>query len=245
MEKERLVAFTDGVIAVIITIMVLELKVPHETDLAALWTSLPVFLSYALSFVYVGVYWVNHHHLFCLVDRVSGSLLWANLHFLFWLSLIPFGTGWIGEHHEVAAPVAVYGFLLLAPAMAWLALQHIIVRSQGPSSRLARAIGSDVKGKISSTLYVAGIALAFVLPTLSEVLYAVVAVMWLVPDRRLAAEMTRGAADHPAGERRPVSERTRCRPPGSADRRLPDEGDPTRASQDVSACSRAAVLHRT
>ena len=177
MEKERLLALTDGVIAVIITIMVLELKVPHGTDLADLWAALPISFSYILSFVYVGIYWVNHHHLFCLVDRVGGSLLWANLYFLFWLSLIPFGTSWIGEHHEAAAPVAVYGFLLLMPAMAWLGLQHMIARSQGPSSRLARAIGADVKGKISSALYVAGIALAFVLPALSELLYAVVALM--------------------------------------------------------------------
>ena len=195
MEKDRLAAFTDGVVAVIITIMVLELKPPHASDLGALAERVPVFLSYVLSFAYVAIYWNNHHHLFSLVDRVDGAVLWANLHMLFWLSLIPFATSWVGEDHQAALPTALYGLSLLMPALAWLALQRTIVRSQGPGSRLARALGTDVKGKLSGALYVAGILLAFVRPVLSDAIYAAVALLWFVPDRRYAAEARREGAD--------------------------------------------------
>jgi uncharacterized membrane protein len=184
MERDRLVAFSDGVIAVIITIMVLELKAPHEASLGALQQAVPVFLSYVLSFVYVGIYWSNHHHMLYLVPRVSGGILWANLHLLFWLSLVPFTTSWLGEHYDAAVPAAVYGVSLLMPSVAWYGLQTLVVRTQGPDSALARALGRDVKGKISPVFYLAGILLAFIDARLAEAIYVVVAVIWVVPDRR-------------------------------------------------------------
>ena len=187
MEKDRLIAFTDGVVAVIITIMVLELKSPHDTGAEALLGLLPVFLGYALSFVYVAIYWLNHHHMFALVRRVDGGILWANLHFLFWLSLIPWATGWIGENHGAPIPAAVYGAALLMPSLGWLMLQRAIVRGQGEGSALARALGRDLKGKASTVLYLVAIAAAFLAPAASEAIYAAVAAMWLVPDRRFAA----------------------------------------------------------
>jgi uncharacterized membrane protein len=192
MEKDRLLAFSDGVLAVIITIMVLELKTPHEPSLAALQGSIPVFLSYLLSFVYVAIYWNNHHHFFHLVDRVNGAILWANLHLLFWLSLVPFTTGWIGAYHESAVPTAVYGISLLMPALAWYVMQTVIIRAQGADSLLANAIGSDRKGKLTPLLYVAGILLAGVEPLLSDALYALVALIWLVPDQRIARTVQQG-----------------------------------------------------
>jgi uncharacterized membrane protein len=187
MTSERLTALTDGVIAVIITIMVLEMRAPAGTafrDLTALW---PVFLAYVLSFVYLAIYWNNHHHFFRLAPNVSGLILWANLHLLFWLSLVPFATAWMGAHPLAAAPTALYGACLLAASLAWYAMQAAIVRAQGPDSVLRRAIGSDFKGKASPLLYLAGIALAFVAPIFSDLLYAAVAAMWLIPDRRVEA----------------------------------------------------------
>ena len=186
MEKGRLEAFSDGVIAIIITIMVLELKVPHEADFAALAPKLPVFLSYVLSFIYVGIYWNNHHHLFQAAERVSGAILWANLHLLFWLSLIPFVTGWMGENHFAAAPTALYGMVLALCAIAYLLLQCAIVREHGRDSRIAAALGADWKGKLSLVLYLAAIGLAFVNEWLADALYVLVAALWFIPDRRMA-----------------------------------------------------------
>ncbi len=185
MKKERLNAFSDGVIAIIITIMVLELKVPHGADWAALSKLLPVFLSYILSFVYIAIYWNNHHHLMHTCERVNGAILWANMHLLFWLSLIPFATGWMGENHFAQLPTALYGLVLLMPAVAYYLLQIAIVRAHGSEGALATALGSDFKGKISPVLYLAAIALAFVLPWISHAIYVLVALMWLVPDRRI------------------------------------------------------------
>ena len=172
-------------IAVIITIMVLELKAPHDASLGALKASAPVFLSYVLSFVYVAIYWNNHHHFFHLVRHVDGGLLWANLHLLFWISLVPFATNWLGEHASAAIPTAVYGLALLMPALAWYVLQTVIVRAQGSGSALARALGRDIKGKVSPPLYLAAIVLAFVDTRISDAIYVLVALMWLVPDRRI------------------------------------------------------------
>ncbi len=192
MEKDRLVAFSDGVIAVIITIMVLELKAPHDASLGALREAAPVFLSYVLSFIYVAIYWNNHHHLFTLVQRVGGGVLWANLHLLFWLSLIPFATSWLGEHAAAPVPTAIYGVSLLMPAIAYYVLQGVLVRGQGGSgSALARALGRDAKGKLSPLLYLAGIVLAFVDTRLSDAIYVLVALMWLVPDRRIERAIQR------------------------------------------------------
>jgi uncharacterized membrane protein len=184
MEKDRLLAFSDGVLAVVITIMVLELKAPREPTLAALLADFPTFLAYVLSFVYVGIYWNNHHHFFALVSEVSGKILWANLHLLFWLSLIPFATSWIGEHPSSPVPVAVYGLSLLTPAIAWVLLQTLLIRSSGGGD-LARALGRDLKGKLSPLLYVAGIAVSFVAPWAAEALYFLVALTWLIPDSRI------------------------------------------------------------
>jgi len=184
-EKERLLAFTDGVIAVIITIMVLEMKVPQDASLRALASVIPVFLSYVLSFVYVAIYWNNHHHFFHLVRHVNGLMLWANMNLLFWLSLIPFATGWMGENHFTPVPTALYGVALLMPALAWYGLQLAIIGTQGRDSPLARAIGRDVKGKISPMLYLAGILLAFVDARISGAIYLLVALLWLIPDRRI------------------------------------------------------------
>jgi len=185
MGKTRLEAFSDGVLAIIITIMVLELKVPHETGLSALSDLLPVFLSYVLSFIYIGIYWNNHHHLLHTVSKVNGRILWANLNLLFWLSLFPFATGWMGENHFAAVPTALYGVILLMAAIAYESLQKIIVRSQGQNSLLARAVGADLKGKLSPVFYALAIPAAFVSPWLSELLYVTVALMWLVPDYRI------------------------------------------------------------
>jgi uncharacterized membrane protein len=185
MEKDRLLAFSDGVIAIIITIMVLELKVPHEASLEALAPVIPVFLTYALSFVYVSIYWNNHHHFFHLVRHVDGVMLWANLNLLFWLSLIPFATGWMGENHFAPVPTAAYGVALLMPALAWYGLQLAIIRRQGSESALARAIGRDLKGKLSPVLYVAGILCAFLDPRIANAIYVLVALMWFIPDRRI------------------------------------------------------------
>jgi len=186
MPKERLAAFSDGVIAIIITIMVLELKVPHGADWSALAKLLPVFLSYVLSFVYIAIYWNNHHHLLHTVSRVDGRILWANTHLLFWLSLIPFATGWMGENNFARHPTALYGVALLMPAIAYYILQRAIIRSHGWDSHLARAIGKDdFKGKISPVLYAAAIVFAFFIPWISYTIYVLVALMWLLPDRRI------------------------------------------------------------
>jgi uncharacterized membrane protein len=183
-------AFSDGVIAILITVMVLELRIPHGTTWSALGDSLPVLLTYLLSFVYLGIYWNNHHHLLMATDRVSGLVLWANLHLLFWLSLIPFTTGWLGENEFAATPAAAYGIVLLAASLAYFALQAAIIRTQGDSSRLALAIGRDLKGKVSPLLYAIGIGLAFVNRWLSVAIYVAVALMWLIPDRRVERTFT-------------------------------------------------------
>jgi uncharacterized membrane protein len=185
MGKGRLEAFSDGVLAIIITIMVLEMKVPQGADINALRPLLPVFLSYLLSFVYLGIYWNNHHHMFHSVQYVSGGILWANLHLLFWLSLIPFATAWMGENNFAAAPTALYGLNLLLAALAYLNLQRTIIARQGRGSLLAQAVGRDVKGKLSFMLYFIAIAATTVAPWIAWTLYVAVALMWLIPDRRI------------------------------------------------------------
>jgi uncharacterized membrane protein len=185
MTKGRLEAFSDGVIAVLITIMVLELKVPHGADWAAIEPLVPVFLTYVLSFVFLGIYWNNHHHMLHAAERVNGAILWANLHLLFWLSLVPFTTGWMGENHFAPLPTAVYGAVLLGAGIAYTILQRSIVAHHGPQSKLALALGSDLKGRLSAGLYAASIPLAFVQRGLSHAIFVVVALMWLVPDRRI------------------------------------------------------------
>ncbi len=185
MNKGRVEAFSDGVLAIIITIMVLEIKVPHGEQFSDLKGFVPVFLSYVLSFIYLGIYWNNHHHMMHTVKHVSGDILWANLHLLFWLSLIPFATGWMGENNFSAQPMALYGLTLLMAAMAYFILQNRIIKSQGKNGLLKKAIGKDVKGKISPLLYLLGIGLSWVSPWLSGSLYIVVAVLWLIPDRRI------------------------------------------------------------
>lgn len=185
MEKNRLEAFSDGVLAIIITIMVLDLKVPQGVQLSDLQPLVPVFLSYVLSFIYVGIYWNNHHHLLHSTHRVNGSILWANLHLLFWLSLFPFTTGWLGENHLATMPAAVYGCVLLMAAIAYYILQRAIIAQQGRQSLLASAIGRDWKGKLSPVIYLAGMLVALARPLVSTVLYALVALIWLVPDRRI------------------------------------------------------------
>ena len=191
MHKGRLEAFSDGVIAILITIMILELKVPRGTDVAALAPVLPVFLVYVLSFVFLGIYWSNHHHMLQAADRVNGKILWANLHLLFWLSLTPFVTGWMGENHAAAVPTAAYGGVLLLSAIAYIILQNAIIAAQGPGSKLAAAVQGDVKGKVSLLLYAAAIPLAFVKPVIAIVLYVAVALTWLVPDRRIESRLQR------------------------------------------------------
>ncbi|HTI69253.1 MAG TPA: TMEM175 family protein [Candidatus Limnocylindria bacterium] len=185
MEKNRLEAFSDGVIAIIITIMVLEMKVPHGADMAALKPLIPVFLSYVLSFIYVAIYWNNHHHLVKACPKVTSGIMWANLHLLFWLSLFPFATGWMGENHFTTAPTAAYGAILLLAAIAYYILQNLIVAEAGPDSKLAASIGRDFKGKLSPALYALATVFAFVRPWISGVLFVFVALMWLVPDRRI------------------------------------------------------------
>ena len=184
MSKGRLEAFSDGVIAVIITIMVLEMKVPHGPDAAALAPLLPVFLAYVLSFVMVAIYWNNHHHLFHAVHHVTGGTLWANMHLLFWLSLVPFTTGWMDENHFAPVPVAIYGFVLMMSGAAYYVLTRVLLAAHGADSLVARALGSDRKGRISVVIYVVAIALAFVHAWISLALYAAVALIWLVPDSR-------------------------------------------------------------
>lgn len=188
MSKGRLEAFSDGVIAILITIMVLELKVPHGTDWHALQPLLPVFLAYVLSFVFLGIYWNNHHHMLQVTRRISGGVLWANNHLLFWLSLIPFTTAWMGENHLAPLPTALYGVNLFLAAIAYTTLQATIIAAEGPGARLAAAVGRDKKGKLSMALYLTAIPLAFVAQLLSVALYVAVALMWLVPDRRIEAE---------------------------------------------------------
>ncbi|MCU1615486.1 MAG: hypothetical protein JWO98_3026 [Frankiales bacterium] len=185
MSTGRMEAFSDGVIAILITVMVLGLPVPHGTTWGALRDSVPVLLSYVLSFVYLGIYWSNHHHMLQATDRVSGLMLWANLHLLFWLSLVPFTTEWLGENHFAATPAAAYGIVLLAAAMAYFALERVIIRDQGGESLVAAAVGRDRKGKVSPLLYALGIGLSFVSQWLAMALFAGVALMWLVPDRRM------------------------------------------------------------
>ena len=185
MGKNRLEAFSDGVLAIIITIMVLELKVPHGDDFSALRLLMPVLLSYVLSFVYLGIYWNNHHHMLHATQRATGGILWANLHLLFWLSLFPFVTGWMGENHFAHAPLALYGIVLLMAAIAYWILQHTIIASQGESSLLARAVGRDIKGKLSPFLYAIAILTAFIEQWIAGGIYVFVALMWLVPHRRI------------------------------------------------------------
>jgi uncharacterized membrane protein len=189
MSKGRLEAFSDGVIAILITIMVLELKVPEGTEWSALVPLIPALLTYLLSFVFLGIYWNNHHHMLQAAHRINGKILWANLHLLFWLSLVPFVTGWMGENHFAPLPTAVYGFVLLMAAVAFTILQSVLVAAQGPDSRLAAALGSDAKGKVSLALYMAAIPLAFVNQWISDALYVAVALLWLVPDPRIESKL--------------------------------------------------------
>ncbi len=185
MGKNRIEAFSDGVLAIIITIMVLEMKVPHDANIHALTPLYPIFLSYVLSFIYLGIYWNNHHHMLHACHKVTGAILWANLHLLFWLSLVPFVTGWMGENHFAAAPAAVYGVVLFMAAIAYYILQQCIIASQGADSLLKKAVGGDWKGKLSPVLYVTAIVCAFWSPWISMSLYVFVALIWLVPDRRI------------------------------------------------------------
>jgi uncharacterized membrane protein len=183
--KTRLEAFSDGVLAIIITIMVLEMKVPHGTQIEALFPMWPIFLAYVLSFVYVGIYWNNHHHMLHAVDHVTGGILWANLHLLFWLSLVPFVTGWMSENHFAAVPTALYGGVLLMASIAYYFLSQMLIRVHGKKSTLARSVGSDVKGMISTGIYIVAIPLAFVQWWLAFALYTLVAAIWFIPDRRI------------------------------------------------------------
>jgi uncharacterized membrane protein len=190
MSKTRVEAFSDGVIAILITIMVLELRPPHETDLPGLRPLLPTFLAYVLSFVYLGIYWSNHHHLFHIVRRVNGAVLWANLHLLFWLSIVPFTTAWVGENHSAPVPTAMYGGVLLMASIAYYVLVRVMLRIEGPDSPLAAAVGTDVKGLLSSALYVCALPLAFVHQVIAEAIYVTVALIWLIPDRRIESRLS-------------------------------------------------------
>src|SRR5262245_55711253 len=194
MGKNRLEAFSDGVIAIIITIMVLEMKVPHGDSLGTLAPVIPVFMSYVLSFIYIGIYWNNHHHMLHTCSRVTGGILWANLHLLFWLSLFPFATGFMGENHFSAFPSAFYGCVLLAAAMAYWILQQVIIAAQGRGSPLKAAVGSDWKGKLSPFFYVLGILSTFFVSWMAQALYVAVALLWLVPDRRIERSLHRNGA---------------------------------------------------
>ena len=195
MSKGRMEAFSDGVLAIIITIMVLELGVPHEAELAALLPLIPVFLSYVLSFVFLGIYWNNHHHLLQAIKRVDGRVLWANMHLLFWLSLIPFATGWMGENHFASWPVAMYGVVLLLAAIAYFILAHTLIALHGADSVLANALGRDWKGKVSVVIYLVGIPLAFLQSGLACAIYVLGAVMWLIPDRRIEKTLSAGGRE--------------------------------------------------
>jgi uncharacterized membrane protein len=192
MSSGRLEAFSDGVIAIIITIMVLELKVPHGDDFDALIPLIPLLLSYVLSFVYVGIYWNNHHHMLHASDAVTGRILWANLHLLFWLSLFPVTTAWVGENHMAPAPTALYGVVLLMAAIAYWILQQLIIASQGANSILKKAVGGDWKGKVSAPLYATGIASAFWSPRLAQAIYLLLALLWFIPDRRIENTLIAG-----------------------------------------------------
>jgi uncharacterized membrane protein len=193
MDKTRLETFSDGVIAILITIMVLELKVPHGTDLAALRPLMPVALTYVLSYVYLGIYWNNHHHMLHASERINGGILWANLHLLFWLSLVPFVTGWMGENHVAPVPTALYGAVMLMAAIAYTVLESAIIAEHGPDSRLARAVGGlDRKGLLSLAAYAAAIPLAFFNAWISVAIYVLVALLWLVPDRRIERHLRHG-----------------------------------------------------
>ena len=189
MEKGRLEAFSDGVFAILITILVLELKIPHGADWEALRPMIPVFLTYILSFVFLGIYWNNHHHMLYVTEAINGGILWGNLHLLFWLSLIPFVTGWMGENHFAPVPVAAYGVVMLFSAIAYTTLQTLLIAHHGPDSKLAAATGTDWKGKLSVLFYVLAIPAAFLHPGISEALYVLVALMWLPPDRRIEAAL--------------------------------------------------------
>ena len=193
MNCDRLNAFSDGVIAILITIMVLELKIPQGTDLEALRGLVPIFLTYVLSFVFLAIYWNNHHHMLQLTDGVTGGILWANTHLLFWLSLIPFVTGWMGENHFAPLPTALYGFVLMFAGVAYYVLEQTIIRAQGANSKLRAAVGSDSKGKLSVVLYLSAIPLAFVHQLLADAIYVAVALVWLVPDRRIEEHIRRGS----------------------------------------------------
>jgi len=190
MTKSRVEAFSDGVIAILITIMVLEFRPPAEPTVSALWAMRFTFLFYVLSFVYLGIYWNNHHHLLHATTRISGAVLWPNLHLLFWLSLVPFVTAWMGDHYFAALPTAVYGVVMLMAAVAWTILQAAIIRHDVPHSKLKVAVGSDLKGKISAGLYVSSIPLAFVHPLIADAIFVAVALIWLVPDRRIESHIT-------------------------------------------------------
>lgn len=193
MNKGRLEAFSDGVIAILITIMVLELKVPHGADLESLRPLVPVLSAYVLSFIYLGIYWNNHHHLLQATHHINGKILWANLHLLFWLSLVPFVTNWMGENHFEPLPTAIYGFVLFAAGTAYYILQTLIVREQGENSTIKTALGNDLKGKISPFIYVAAIILAFVNPSIADALYVLVALIWLIPDKRIENKINQAA----------------------------------------------------
>ena len=209
MTKGRLEAFSDGVIAIVITIMVLELKVPEGASLEVLRGVLPAFLSYVLSFVYLGIYWVNHHHMLQMASRINGKILWANLHLLFWLSLIPSATAWMGENHAESLPTAVYGTILLGPAIAYYVLQSTIIAADGPGSRLRAAIGRDKKGKISPLLYASAVGLSFVQPWMAHAVYVLVALIWLVPDPRIESHLE---GHHRAHEGTEAAERMAAAP---------------------------------
>jgi TMEM175 potassium channel family protein len=200
MSTGRMEAFSDGVIAILITVMVLELPTPHGTTWSALHDALPVLLTYVLSFVYLGIYWNNHHHMLQATDRVNGLILWANMHLLFWLSLIPFTTAWLGENHFARVPAAAYGIVLLAAALAFFTLEKLIIRDQGEGSVVAAAVGRDLKGKLSPVLYALGIALSFVAAWMGIAVYTVVALVWLVPDRRLERTIRARSALAPEGK---------------------------------------------
>jgi uncharacterized membrane protein len=193
MDKRRVEAFSDAVLAIVITVMVLEMKIPHEANVAALRPLIPVFLSYALSFVFLGIYWNNHHHLLHITSGVSGAILWANMHLLFWLSLVPFVTGWMGENHFAPVPTAAYGVVLLLAGIAYLLLQQAILTQEGPDSALATALGKDWKGKFSPLIYIIAIPAAFLHAWMAGALYAFAALMWLVPDRRIERSVARAA----------------------------------------------------
>ncbi len=198
MNTSRMEAFSDGVIAIIITIMVLELKVPHGADLAALQPMIPQFLAYVLSFIYVGIYWNNHHHMLHTTQQITGAVLWANLNLLFWLSMFPIVTDWVGENPDASVPTALYGVVLTLAAFSYVLLQRMIIAVQGPQSLLQRAVGHDLKGKISPVLYALGIGVAFWSPRISQTLYLFVALIWFIPDRRIENVLvnSRGTAEH-------------------------------------------------